>query len=343
MKVLTYLDAVNCIKWAQTPIKWKSGFSAIGVHEGEVFSLAEDIAGLLSSIQLLQTPNGSFAIKYPGESHCELNWLNPLNVNRREVDFYVTSSDQANNALPDVIAVNRQAGLTVMKFIDSGTSLNQLDGIQKDQLTQIVKRLSQLHRRLSELESCARIPIFGEGSEWENIFNDAGKHRASFINEFGSLFTESSREIIERLPKALPRIAEAGGKLQRSQTICSMDMRADNIILSPDGPTFIDWQFATTAPGAVDLAALLSTSSDINPEETHEVLRIYTESSGWDMTETIYGFQVGLLTRTAFAIPVVMTLPHTTVRAQGLRTAAILRLSKLLNYFSAEILARRWM
>ena len=203
MKVLTYLDAVNCIKWAQTPIKWNSGFSAIGVHEGEVLSLAEDVDGLLSFVQLLQTPSGSFAIKYPGESHCELNWLNPLKVNRREVDFYVTSSHQSNNTLPDVIAVNRQAGLTVMKFIDSGASLNQLDGISKDQLTQITKRLSQLHRDLSELESCERVPFFGEGSEWENIFSDTRKHSASFINEFGSLFSESSQEIIERLPTCL--------------------------------------------------------------------------------------------------------------------------------------------
>lgn len=330
-------EANQVVEWADAGDR-EGGCSEIDVPAGPVRQIGTSTTGLLAQVTILDTLIGRIAVKRPRTDPSLARWLSSGLLSRREVDFYLATEDVETHALPRILALSQELGLLVMEGVEPEFGLDQFQGLSIKDCQSVIESLGCLHLELRAVVDAPTIQAFESSPAWREIFADCEVALPRFLDEFSDLFAVESLQLLQDLPSKMDDIQGAARKLKASTTVCSMDMRADNVLaMSTYHFVFIDWQFAARAPGGFDLASLLSTSADLAPSQVRYMAFQYSRASKCGVDEVWAGFLLGLMVRAAFAVPVVMNLPHPDVRSRGLRVRAIERLGRLLNEFAEEI------
>jgi hypothetical protein len=283
--------------------------------------------GLLSEIVLLDTVAGAIAVKRPTSRPSGIDWLDSRRAMRHEAAFYLAASRaETGDMLPRVVAVAPGAGVVVMEAVADDRRFDQAAGLGPEELGRVVDRLGTLHRALREVA----MPELATSALWRRVFADAHATLPDFVAGHGRDLGPGARAVLGRL-----QLPDPGAPA--TTTVCSMDMRADNILARGERIVFVDWQLAARAPGGMDLAGLLATSAAAPTEGVDEVVHRYAEAAGIETGEARDGFLRGLVVRAAFAVPVITRLPHPTARSRELRRKAVERLGLLLEAHAAEL------
>jgi hypothetical protein len=208
-------------------------------------------------VTVLDTPAGVLAVKSPRPGSSGIGWLDPLDVMRREAAFYLAAAPVGGAALPSVVAVAPDAGVLVFEGVEATHPLDQAAGLGLPDARRIAADLGRLHVALRAVLDAAGLPYFADSAQWRAVA-DCAAATPAFRAEVGARLDPGATSIVERLPGALDALgARAADGVASSLTVCSLDMRADNLIRCGDRLVFIDWQLAAVAPGPVALAMLV--------------------------------------------------------------------------------------
>jgi thiamine kinase-like enzyme len=285
--------------------------------------------GLLSCVQVFsQTDDTGFAIKtVTNKGEPILGALTPEDLFRNETDFFESAANQIRH-LPHVYAV--ASDMILMAKYPKSLELDQEAGLTLDNAISVLRALGNLHSTLSS--TGGSVKFSSSVKPWTYTLSLA----KNTLDQFRNLIPPAELRSWNWLESSqvTPLIESISTWSNRnSWTICSMDMRAGNILGNPDSPCFIDWQFAERAPGGFDVATLIGTSGPVLHSRTEARFLIdqYADSCVRSPAQCWDEFCVGVVARALFTVTVGVLLPHSTPLDVAARGLAISRLSGLLD------------
>lgn len=157
--------------------------------------------------------------------------------------------------------------------VETDTTVDQVAGLTADQIALVIHELARLHARwwgspdvldrdwLPRLDSAGRVGNLHRlvGAGWEPLCELAGSELTAAERRLGTRFAD-------RLVRKLEAVASL------PSTLIHSDLRADNLLFSPDGDTvtLVDWQGCGVGPPGFDLGYLLSSSLPVDERREHE-------------------------------------------------------------------------
>ena len=196
---------------------------------------------------------------------------------QRELRFYDELAPSTPVRVPRVYASwydhDSAEFLVVQEAVDVDPTIDQLIGIDVARAELVVIEAARLHAtwwehpRLSTLDWLPRLD--GQARR-NNLTTIARTGWAPLCDLLGDALTPEERELGQQLPERMDEVLVNVAQLP--STLIHSDLRADNLLFSPDGGTVtvIDWQGVGIGPAGWDLAYLLSQTLDIDTRRTNE-------------------------------------------------------------------------
>jgi hypothetical protein len=329
-------DALEVLAWVRG--ERPGGCVALNAPAGSVVPAPGVPQGLVSSVQIYDTPIGSIAIKTVKRTAAPRPWLEPNALMAREIAVLESLSRIRAPSTVNTIAVARDPGLVVMQAVTESRRVDQVTGVSTTDIESVAECLGELHKTWLP-SSADRVPWIAEDDLWRHILDDSPSCLDEFVVRFANVFGKFDPSILRKIVRIGDIIDVAVPLRNDPLRIASLDLRSDNILWSFGSKMrFIDWQFATLAPGASDLAVTIGTSAaHVSPRLIQSAISIYSRASGTDLGDATRGFAVGLVLRTAMTIPISIYLPHRDLVSARKRDVAIHRLTTCLGIVSKEV------
>ncbi|WP_460404256.1 phosphotransferase [Actinophytocola sediminis] len=193
--------------------------------------------------------------------------------------------------------------------------VRQIDGFTDEQAFRAVVEVAKLHARWSTQPPPA--------AEW--LRTPVDSLVAAFCRRWMRSYTEDWPEVLGPVPTLLRDGFDgvAAQLADADRTVAHGDFHSQNIQLTPDRCTLIDFQFVQHASGMLDVARLLATSltTDVRRAIEHDLLRVYVDTLGslgvndFDLGRSMVALRAGLLWN--FSTPLALHL--VTIQTRGTR------------------------
>jgi Phosphotransferase enzyme family len=163
--------------------------------------------------------------------------------------------------------------LVVQEAIDNDPTVDQIRGITIHQAELVLREIARLHAtwwdhpRLATVDWLPRLDGAARRHNLAEISTNGWEPLCALL---GDSLTAHERSLGSQLAARLDDVLMRMGSL--SPTLIHSDLRADNLLFSPDGSavTLVDWQGAGIGPAGWDLAYFLSQSLDVDMRRRHE-------------------------------------------------------------------------
>lgn len=163
--------------------------------------------------------------------------------------------------------------LVVQEAIDNDPTVDQISGITVHQAELVLREIARLHATWWDhprLASVDWLPRLDGPARRHNLATITSTGWQPLCDLLGDSLTTRERSLGAQLPERVDDVLVRMGEL--SPTLIHSDLRADNLLFSPDGTavTLVDWQGAGIGPAGWDLAYFLSQSLDVDTRRAHE-------------------------------------------------------------------------
>ena len=163
--------------------------------------------------------------------------------------------------------------LLVQQAIDADDTVDQLRGLTVDQARLVLQQAARLHARWwsdPTLTSLAWLPALDSHQRIRNLTTLARTGWPLLCEMLGDSLAPSERALGATFPDRLEAALRSVARLPHTLLHC--DLRADNLLFSPDGSrvTLVDWQGAGVGPPSFDLAYFLSQSLSVDARRDDE-------------------------------------------------------------------------
>ena len=208
-------------------------------------------------------------------------------THERELRSYDELLSSAPVNVPELIAAwyddETAEFLLLQELISADTSVDQIAGLSEQQARLVISEMAKLHAYWwndPRLEAMSWLPRLDDQRRRTNLTtitrNGWGKLAEMLEGEISlSNITQNGEELAEKIDAMLSRTAAF------PSTFIHSDLRADNLLFSPDGQSvaLIDWQGCCIAPPVFDFAYFLIQSVTIEDRQRLEddLLRFYAE------------------------------------------------------------------
>lgn len=158
-------------------------------------------------------------------------------------------------------------------LVETDTDVDQVAGLTADQASLVIGELAPLHARWwGEDEALQRdwLPRLDGAGRTGNLHRLVEAGWAPLCDLMGDEFDDAERRLGNRFADRL--VDKLGYVASLPSTLIHSDLRADNLLFSPDGSTvsLVDWQGCGVGPPGFDLAYLLSSSLPVDVRREHE-------------------------------------------------------------------------
>ena len=221
------------------------GLGVVGPDEAPAFRPLE--GGVSSNIWRVDCEGGSVCVKRAlSRLRTEKEWHAPVSRNASEAEWMRTVAGILPDAVPRLIAEDRECGLFVMEYLDPGThpvwKAELRDGVvSADTAALVGAALGAIHAATA-----------GSGRIARRFAND-GIFHAIRIEPYLLRTAEAHPD----LGDALAGLAEATAAATR-KTLVHGDVSPKNILAGPRGPVFLDAECAWYGDPAFDVAFCLN-------------------------------------------------------------------------------------
>jgi hypothetical protein len=163
--------------------------------------------------------------------------------------------------------------LVVQEAVDADPSIDQIHGIDVAHAELVLDEVARLHAtwwdhpRLATLDW---LPRLDGAARRHNLSTITRTGWGPLCELLGDALTPAERALGDELPERVDDVMVRMGQL--SPTLIHSDLRADNLLFSPNGTavTLVDWQGAGIGPAGWDLAYFLSQSLDVETRRANE-------------------------------------------------------------------------
>lgn len=219
---------------------------------GDVFRL---------SVAVSDSERIEIVAKFSAKSGGTLSVERRAQIVEREINFYREIAPRMLCRTPRIYGSWSHASsaefLILMEYIESDSSVSQLNGISFEHSCSVMKELAALHS--AEVEKDAAI------GRLSHVCSDHRRHYQQEFARSGWARVSSLLMELSFVPKSENEIAERVGEAYRllgrqESVLCHADVRPDNILFerSAGGVTLIDWQGVSLGPRAWDVGYYLA-------------------------------------------------------------------------------------
>lgn len=170
--------------------------------------------------------------------------------------------------------------LLFQEAIDADTTVDQVAGIGPDRARLVVIEAARLHARWwgdPRLATTDWLPRLDGTERMTNLTTLARTGWPLLCDLLGEALAPAERGLGQQFPDRLEAALRHVASLP--STLVHSDLRADNLLFSPDGSavTIVDWQGVGLGPPGFDLSYFLSQSLTVDDRRTHEgeLLELY--------------------------------------------------------------------
>ena len=216
------------------------------VAEGEAPAAEALTGGVSSDIWKVETAAGPVCVKRAlAQLKTEREWFAPVGRNASEADWIRTAAAIVPDAVPTLVAEDREAGLFVMRYLDPARypvwkSLLRDGTISSETAAAVGAALGHIHAATAGSETAA------ETFATDDVFH------AIRIEPYLLRTAEAHPDLAGRL-RALADTTAA-----TKRALVHGDVSPKNILVGPDGPVFLDAECAWYGDPAFDLAFCLN-------------------------------------------------------------------------------------
>lgn len=237
--------------------------------------------GMLGEIFVVEmtTDAGSRSIvaKFAADREQALATARQGRTNERELRFYDELLPQTPVAAPACHGTwydpDTAHFCLLQDLVDTDTGVDQVAGLSADQASLVVAELAHLHARWWQNPSVLDLdwlPRLDSPGRTSNLHRLVQAGWGPLCDVMGGEFTDAERRLGDRFADRL--VHHLGVVAELPSTLIHSDLRADNLLFSPDGDTvsLVDWQGCGVGPPSFDLAYLLSSSLPVDVRRAHE-------------------------------------------------------------------------
>ena len=198
---------------------------------------------------------------------------------QRELRFYDELAPTTPVRVPHVYGswydTDSAEFLIVQEAVEVDPTVDQIVGIDVARASLVLSEVARLHATWWDhprLGSLDWLPRLDSDARRQNLATIARTGWDPLCELLGDALTPAEQALGQELPE---RVDDTLVRLARlTPTLVHSDLRADNLLFSPDGTTvtLVDWQGAGVGPAGWDLAYLLSQSLDVETRRAHERL-----------------------------------------------------------------------
>ena len=163
--------------------------------------------------------------------------------------------------------------LLIQDVADADTEVDQIVGIDFDQAQLVLSEAARVHAtwwKHDKLRQSTWLPRLDSDQRRTNLTTIAQAGWGSLCELLGDELSEVERSLGTALSARLDVVLQTVAALP--STLIHSDLRADNLLFSPDGGSvsLIDWQGAGIGPPGFDLAYFMSQCLTVETRRAHE-------------------------------------------------------------------------
>lgn len=230
--------------------------------------------------------------------------------------------------------------LLVQEAIESDPAVDQVAGIAPELAALVAHQAAVLHRTSwtdVELTNRTWLPRLDDSRRIHNLTTLATNGWAPLCDLLGDELSSSERALGSELPARLETALRS--LATRPSTFIHSDLRADNLLFSPDhaSVSLIDWQGAGIGPGSFDIAYLIAQSLTVDDRRAHADALIggyLAELTGAGVEQSVEDFMAGYALSLHYGLAVACALPLIADPSQ----TRVLELARVMTRRSIEAL-----
>jgi len=225
---------------------------------------------------------------------------------RREFRFYIQIATEGGACAPRIhhAAFDEESGgfVIVMEDLVPATAADQVAGMSGEAAAAAIDAIAAFHARWWGVPLAGARAWLGDGAARARALEEQSRELWPAYEAFaGAALSANARSVGAALVERVAALAaRAAG---RPSTVIHGDFRADNLMFGAGPARIIDWQLTARAPGAFDIAYLLTSSLDADARRAAErsLIARYQRRlveygvAGYTLADAIADYRLGAL------------------------------------------------
>jgi len=225
---------------------------------------------------------------------------------RREFGFYTGIATQGGACAPMIhhAAFDARSGgfVIVMEDLAPATAADQLAGMSGDAAAAAIDAIAAFHARWWGVPVTGARAWLGDGAVRARTLEEQSRELWPAYEAFaGAALSAKARGVGAALVARVTELAARAAA--RPSTVIHGDFRADNLMFGAGPARIIDWQLTAWAPGAFDIAYLLTSSLDADARRAtqQDLMARYHRRlvehgvAGYTLADAIADYRLGAL------------------------------------------------
>ena len=337
------------VDWLTKVLQQKGTISSSGaVTEVKRKSIGEGV-GMMSGVEILELKYShdvsdapsSLVIKYPTDNEANREIANQFNVYKREVRSFQEIVPQNPAASPEVYLADIEGDSDFIILLEDLSDYRLGDQVigatlEESQLAlqEVAKQHATFWGKVSS-DEFEWMPRFSNSWNATSMFEGALASWETGIENFSDYIPQWIREIKDDFFSALPSL-QAHLDID-PVTVVHGDFRLDNLFFGKEPHhhkvTYLDWQGPVRGKGIIDVAFLLSQSTQTEVRSAHdkELIHLYVDSlenqgvKNYTFDQAWEDYRVGVLYQWCFVALVTGSLDPSNERGKAWMTEMVKR------------------
>jgi hypothetical protein len=308
-------------------------------YQSDIIGGGAGVLGELSRVKL------TYAEGEPGPASVVAKFASPvpearqlaggLGLYEMESRFYAEINDQVGITIPTCYfnSFDAETQYSTLLLSDvQGKVADQVEGCSADQAAVALRNIARVHAYGTV--AISQNPWLREWTEPAWIAFAKASLEANAPVSMDRMSDVCPPWLVDLAPTLHDHFADLAAQLMAcGQTMIHGDLRADNLVFNASGEmTLLDWQLVFRAPGAFDVAYLLTQSLTIEDRRQHETeligeYRSVLESQGGLFDQELFerAFRIATLSCLAYPLQAGAVIDENFERSQLLATAMLTR------------------